>query len=77
MSIHESRQAVTIPMPVLEVHSLTKSYAERPILRGVSFNLHQGDGYPPRIRQQVTHVPLNDDPQFQEIFAEEMGFPLR
>ncbi len=41
------------------------------------FNLHQGDGYPPRIRQQVTHVPLNDDPQFQEIFAEEMGFPLR
>jgi ABC-type lipoprotein export system ATPase subunit len=30
-------------MPVLEVHSLTKSYAERPILRGVSFNLNQGE----------------------------------
>ena len=43
MSIHESRQAVTIPMPVLEVQSLTKSYAERPILRGVSFQLNQGE----------------------------------
>ncbi len=43
MSIHESRQAVTIPMPVLEVHSLTKSYAARPILRGVSFSLNQGE----------------------------------
>ena len=39
------------------------------------FNLHQSDGYPPQIRQRVTHVPLSDDPQFQEIFAEEMGFP--
>lgn len=43
MSIHESRHAVTIPMPVLEVQSLTKSYAERPILSGVSFNLNQGE----------------------------------
>jgi len=30
-------------MPVLEVQSLTKSYAERTILRGVSFNLSQGE----------------------------------
>ncbi len=30
-------------MPVLEVHSLTKSYAQRPILRGVSFKLNQGE----------------------------------
>ena len=30
-------------MPVLEVKSLSKSYAERPILRGVSFNLNQGE----------------------------------
>ena len=30
-------------MPVLEVKSLTKSYAERPILRGVSFKLEQGE----------------------------------
>ena len=30
-------------MPVLEVHSLTKKYAERPILRGVSFQLNQGE----------------------------------
>lgn len=30
-------------MPVLEVESLTKSYAERPILCGVSFKLEQGE----------------------------------
>ncbi len=30
-------------MPVLEVESLTKSYAKRPILRGVSFKLEQGE----------------------------------
>lgn len=30
-------------MPVLEVQSLTKSYAERPILRDVSFQLNQGE----------------------------------
>lgn len=30
-------------MPVLEVESLTKSYAERLILRGVSFKLEQGE----------------------------------
>lgn len=43
MSVHPAGQAVTIPMPVLEVQSLTKSYAARPILRGVSFNLNQGE----------------------------------
>ena len=30
-------------MPILEVELLTKSYAERPILRGVSFKLEQGE----------------------------------
>lgn len=30
-------------MPVLAVESLTKAYAERPILRGVSFKLEQGE----------------------------------
>lgn len=30
-------------MPVLEVESLTKVYAKRPILRGVSFKLEQGE----------------------------------
>jgi ABC-type lipoprotein export system ATPase subunit len=30
-------------MPVLEAELLTKSYAERPILRGVSFKLEQGE----------------------------------
>lgn len=43
MSVHAGSQAVTTPMPVLEVHSLIKSYAQRPILRGVSFNLNQGE----------------------------------
>ncbi len=42
MSVHAAGQAVNFPMPVLEVQSLTKSYAERPILRGVSFKLEQG-----------------------------------
>lgn len=32
-----------LPMPVLEVESLAKTYAERPILRGVSFKLEQGE----------------------------------
>lgn len=31
------------PMPVLEVESLAKTYAGRPILRGVSFKLEQGE----------------------------------
>lgn len=43
MSVRQPAQAVSLPMPVLEVHSLTKSYAERPILRGVSFQLNQGE----------------------------------
>ena len=43
MSVHLAGQAVTIPMPVLEVQSLTKNYAERPILRGVSFKLNQSE----------------------------------
>lgn len=42
MSVHPVAQAVTLPMPVLEVQSLTKSYAERPILRDVSFKLNRG-----------------------------------
>ncbi|WP_395749328.1 ABC transporter ATP-binding protein [Prosthecobacter sp.] len=42
MSVHVAGQAVTLQMPVLEVQSLTKNYAERTILRGVSFNLDQG-----------------------------------
>lgn len=39
------------------------------------YGLHTADGYPPGLRPRITHVPLNDDPQFQEVFAEEMGFP--
>jgi putative ABC transport system ATP-binding protein len=43
VSVHAARQVVTTPMPVLEVQSLTKNYAERPILRGVSFQLNKGE----------------------------------
>jgi len=43
VSVHLAGQAVTILMPVLEVQSLTKNYAARPILCGVSFKLHQGE----------------------------------
>jgi ABC-type lipoprotein export system ATPase subunit len=43
VSVHAAGQAVNIPMPVLEVQSLVKSYAQRPILRGVSFSLSRGE----------------------------------
>lgn len=39
------------------------------------FNLRPGQGYPADLPGRVAHVPLNDDPEFQDVFAEEMGFP--
>jgi uncharacterized 2Fe-2S/4Fe-4S cluster protein (DUF4445 family) len=39
------------------------------------FSLHEQDGTYPELRRRVRHVPLNEDPQFQEIFVQEMGFP--
>lgn len=39
------------------------------------FSLHENDGSLAAIRQRIHHVPLNEDPQFQEIYVDAMGFP--
>ena len=39
------------------------------------FNLRENRGEYFEILQKTTHVSLNEDPQFQETFVEEMGFP--
>ncbi len=39
------------------------------------FSLHEHDGSYAELRRKIRHVPLNEDAQFQDIFAEEMRFP--
>jgi uncharacterized 2Fe-2S/4Fe-4S cluster protein (DUF4445 family) len=39
------------------------------------FSLHEHDGSYAELRRKIRHVPLNEDAQFQEVFAEEMRFP--
>lgn len=39
------------------------------------FSLHQGDGTYPDLRRKIEHVPLSEDPAFQDVFAEELRFP--
>ncbi|MFA6543191.1 MAG: ASKHA domain-containing protein [Limisphaerales bacterium] len=39
------------------------------------FSLHDHDGSHAAIRRRIQHVPLNEDPLFQEIYVEAMGFP--
>jgi uncharacterized 2Fe-2S/4Fe-4S cluster protein (DUF4445 family) len=39
------------------------------------FSLHEHDGSYAEVRRKIRHVPLNEDAQFQDIFAEEMRFP--
>lgn len=39
------------------------------------FNLHEHDGSHAALRQRIQHVPLNEDPLFQEIYVDAMGFP--
>jgi uncharacterized 2Fe-2S/4Fe-4S cluster protein (DUF4445 family) len=39
------------------------------------FGLDGHDGSFPELRRKIRHVPLNEDPQFQEIYANEMPFP--
>ena len=39
------------------------------------FSLHEQDGSYVALRRQVSHVPLNADPEFQEIYVDEMHFP--
>jgi len=39
------------------------------------FSLDAQDGSYPELRQRIQHVSLNEDPQFHEVYAEEMQFP--
>jgi uncharacterized 2Fe-2S/4Fe-4S cluster protein (DUF4445 family) len=39
------------------------------------FSLHEHDGSYSDLRRRIHHVPLNEDPQFQEVFVAEMRFP--
>ncbi|MHB8521731.1 MAG: ASKHA domain-containing protein [Limisphaerales bacterium] len=41
------------------------------------FGLHEHDGSFPEIRQRIQHVSLNLDPNFQEVFVDQMRFPDR
>jgi uncharacterized 2Fe-2S/4Fe-4S cluster protein (DUF4445 family) len=39
------------------------------------FRLGEGDPASAEVRARIRHVSLNEDPQFPEIYAQEMGFP--
>jgi uncharacterized 2Fe-2S/4Fe-4S cluster protein (DUF4445 family) len=39
------------------------------------FNLHQSDPQYFQLRNRIQHVPLNEDPAFQDVFVSEMPFP--
>jgi len=39
------------------------------------FRLNQQDGSYTALCRQISHVPLNADPEFQEIYVDEMRFP--
>jgi uncharacterized 2Fe-2S/4Fe-4S cluster protein (DUF4445 family) len=39
------------------------------------FSLHEGDGSFPDLRRKIEHVPLSEDPDFQDVFAAELKFP--
>lgn len=39
------------------------------------FSLHEHDGSHAALRRRIQHVPLNEDPLFQEIYVDAMGFP--
>jgi uncharacterized 2Fe-2S/4Fe-4S cluster protein (DUF4445 family) len=39
------------------------------------FSLHAGGGAHAELRRKVSHVSLNEDPRFHEVYVEEMGFP--
>ena len=41
------------------------------------FNLPTEGGAYAAIRSRTQHVPLNEDPQFMDIYVEEMSFPAR
>ncbi len=39
------------------------------------FNLRENEGHYAHVLRKIVHVPLNEDPAFQDIYVEEMGFP--
>lgn len=39
------------------------------------FSLQERGGAFPRLLEKIKHISLHEDPRFQEIYAEEMGFP--
>lgn len=39
------------------------------------YSLYEHDGSYAELRRKIRHVPLNEDPQFQDAFVEEMRFP--
>lgn len=39
------------------------------------FSLQEHDGSHAALRRRIQHVPLNEDPLFQEIYVDAMGFP--
>lgn len=39
------------------------------------FSLHEHDGSHAALRQRIRHVPLNEDPIFQDIYVDAMAFP--
>jgi len=41
------------------------------------FSLGRHGGLYPEILAKVTHVGLNEDPRFQEVYLSEMPFPCR
>jgi uncharacterized 2Fe-2S/4Fe-4S cluster protein (DUF4445 family) len=39
------------------------------------FSLHEHDSSHAALRRRIQHVPLNEDPLFQDIYVDAMGFP--
>ncbi len=39
------------------------------------FGLHEHDGSFPDLRRRIEHVPLGEDPEFQDVFTSELSFP--
>jgi hypothetical protein len=39
------------------------------------FSLPEQDAAYAELRRRIQHVPLNEDPRFMDVFAEELRFP--
>ena len=68
-----ARRVGLLPMPTERIEA-----AGNTALLGAKlalFNLNEQDGSYPALRHQVTHVSLKEDPEFQDLYVEEMRFP--